>query len=247
MTKLILILWDKMILKKLCKKTSFIIIAILLVLPLSYIVYKKYKSTYDYSTFSAIYEGNIWTEGSGPGSNPKNATAYLTILQDFFNDPKIKTYYDLGCGDWQLMELVNMPPNKEYFGFDVVSSVIEGDRKKYKKANVHFQTISGFSDFKNKKGDLLIVKDVLMHLPNILIHYFIDNILPNFKYALITHDISGIKTENNKNIEIGQWRPLDLEAEPFSLKDLKILTDYSAHDIKTKRVYLYVNEALVIK
>ena len=85
---------------------------------------------------------------------------------------------------------------------------------------------------------MIIIKDVLIHFPNKNIQYLINHILPNFKYALITNDFSS--TNNNVEIQKGQFRTVDLAAPPFNVTNLQVILDYDSHNVK-KRVYLYTN------
>lgn len=225
--------------KKIILTLLFLTITLLLIFYKEKIISKTLNILDPYYKFTEIYSKNYWHKGSGYGSLPANAKPYLTILQDAFNNPDYKTYYDLGCGDWQLMSTINIPTDKQYFGFDVVKTVIENNIKNYSNKNVHFSPIKNLEEFYKYSGDLLIVKDVLQHLPNDQIIYFRDNILPKFKYALITNDYSLDSIDNNKNVKYGEWRPLDLMASPFNFTNLQILKEYHAHDANHKRVYLY--------
>jgi hypothetical protein len=67
--------------------------------------------------------------------------------------------------------------------------------------------VKGLRDV-NETGDLLIVRDVMMHWPASEIHYFVDNILPRFRYGLLTNDFTPI--EQLRDINPGQFRPLNL-------------------------------------
>lgn len=193
-------------------------------------------------TFSTIYDLDIWTEGSGPGSNPAYAKPYLDLLQIYFDDPKFHTIFDFGCGDWQLMSQIKIPDNKIYKGFDIVQSVIENDQAKYTKANIQFYHLNDLNQFKDQKGDLLIVKDVLMHLSNQDVEYFIQNILPNFKYALLTN---GYHQGDQPNIDItpGQYRFINLQETPFNLTNLKEVLEYKTHSDYSvvKKTFLWTN------
>ena len=190
-------------------------------------------------TFTNIYENDGWGGGSGPGSDQKNAKPYLKILQDYVDAKDIKTIYDLGCGDWRLTSTITIDDSKSYYGYDVVKSVVDENREKYHKPNVSFYHIAKLHEFEDKKGDLLIVKDVIQHWPNKEVEFFIDRILPNFKYALIVNDYSS--SNSNSNINYGGCRAINLEHAPFNMGDqLSILTDYQSHGL-SKRVYLYTN------
>ncbi len=220
---------------------KYILLAIVL-LSVGFFFFRPEKATFnDYTNaFTNIYDKNMWG-GSGPGSDPTDAKLYLEVLQQYFNDPRFNTIVDFGCGDWRLMEHINVPANKTYKGFDVVQSVIDSNTKNYGKSNIQFYKINTFKDFLNEKADLIIVKDVLMHLPSKDVKFFIDNILPNFKYALITHAYE--ENKPNSDIEIGDFRSLNLELAPFNLENAEVLFDYKTVG-GVKRIYLYKNPNL---
>ena len=191
-------------------------------------------------SFTNVYATKRWGVGSGFCSDPKNAGPYLKLLQQYLSDPKYHSIVDLGCGDWQLMRTMTLPSSKIYEGYDVVKSIIEINKKNYQRSNVNFYFISGLGEFKTKSNDLLIVKDVLQHWPVHDIQYFLKNILPKFRYALITNDYTD--TTKNWDINIGEYRPIDLEAKPFLFgNNLKVILDFPMKKGVVKRVYLYTN------
>lgn len=175
-------------------------------------------------------------EAQGSGSDPENAKNYLNILQEYFNDPRFNTIVDLGSGDWRLMEKINIPNNKIYEGFDIVKKVVDNTNKKHSRENVHFYHIHSLEEMQNKKADLLIIKDVMHHWSNKNISYFINNILPNFKYALITNDYD--KNADNSDIKAGHFRPINIEIEPYNIKNIELIAEYQSHGV-IKRIYLY--------
>ena len=63
------------------------------------------------------------------------------------------------------------------------------------------------------------------------------NVTPS-KYALITNDFE----ENKSNIDIksGHFRPINIEAAPFNMKNLEMLDTYESHGV-IKKVYLYTS------
>lgn len=185
----------------------------------------------DSQTFSDIYKNDIWCGGSGSGSDPRHAMPYLRLLQKYFNDKRFSKIVDLGCGDWRLMQHISIPRKKSYIGYDVVQEVINANNKKFAKPNLHFIAISSLKEIEHVKADLLIVKDVLAHWPNDKVQYFLKKILPNYKYALITHDItnqSGKDSLKNGDIRLGEHRPIDITLEPFNLKNTTIVLKYNS-------------------
>jgi 2-polyprenyl-3-methyl-5-hydroxy-6-metoxy-1,4-benzoquinol methylase len=88
--------------------------------------------------FNTIYKYNLWLFGSGSGSLAINNKPYINFLQNFIKEKSIKSIIDIGCGDWQLFEKINLS-NTKYLGLDLVESVIEANKKKYGNSNVQFQ------------------------------------------------------------------------------------------------------------
>lgn len=168
--------------------------------------------------FDAVYESDFWGRGSGPGSNATLCSGYVAFLQDFFRTRGVKSVVDVGCGDWQFSQNIDFS-GISYQGFDVASFVIKANKAKFEHENVKFSLYDG--DFATLPGaDLLICKDVLMHLPNAKIQAFIDN-LPKYKYALITN-CNG--KEANADVMATGWRYLDLRRPPFNLPCEEVFT-----------------------
>jgi hypothetical protein len=200
----------------------------------------RYVNMRDVRIFSDVYKTNEWTNGSGPGSHPDNVKPYMALLQQYFDDPRFKTIDDLGCGDFQFMKLIHIPEDKLYTGYDLVPSVIEANKEHFGKSNVKFDTITRIEDLKDKSGDMIIVKDVMIHWSNERVWYFINNILPNYKYALLTNNFEPQSTLSNSDIYTGSFRPIDISQGPFNVKNLELVLEYESHGIN-KKTYLYTN------
>lgn len=201
-------------------------------------LHKHVTPSNSYDIFTKIYERDKWTNGSGPGSVPDNATPYMLVLQKFLDRSDIQSIVDLGCGDWQMMKHITLAEGKNYIGYDVVVPLIERNNKIYGSSNIKFHTISTMNELEGISADLIVVKDVLMHVPNSEVQYFVDKILPNYKYALITNDFNE-SVHNNKDIKFGDFRSLDLTLPPFDLKGANLLLEY--YGPTRKRIYLYEN------
>ena len=196
--------------------------------------------------FEQVYKSGVWGKGSGLGSAPRYSLPYLFLLQGLLAHNDVQTIVDFGCGDWQLMSTITLPVGKIYKGFDLVESIIQSNVKKYSQPQVTFTQLNNLEEFSTVEGDLLIVKDVLHHWPTEKVQFFLEKMLPHFKYALIVNDF---KLPSNKKelkvngpIEYGEWRALDLQEAPFDkwAKNMEVLMDYPSHGA-IKRVYLYIN------
>jgi SAM-dependent methyltransferase len=156
--------------------------------------------------FSRIYSTNEWG-GSGSGSFPENTQEYRSFLTEFINQNNVKTVYDFGCGDWQFSKLIDWS-NIHYIGVDCVLDLINKHKQNYQKENIEFLHINTPKDFYNYKGDLLILKDVLQHWRNKEITTFLDAIIENFKYVLIT----------NSSQQTSDWQDEPDRSRPLSCK-----------------------------
>ena len=175
------------------------------------------------SVFDEIYKNNSWGFGSGHGSLPAVTKGYRSLIETFIRENDIKSVVDYGSGDWQFSRLVNWG-DVEYTGADIVPSLQEENTRKYGTDRIRFITVQ--RDASNiPKADLLISKDVLQHLPNNTVQEFINNVLPKFRYALITNCIESAAPVNSE-IEMGGFRGIDVRKRPFSV-DGKVVYSFS--------------------
>lgn len=225
------------------KIAKILIIALSLFLVVLAVSKSKEQTKMYVTEFNRIYIADLWHGGSGQGSDPDNAQQYIDLLSNILQDSEHQVVVDLGCGDWQIMQEIVLPEHVQYHGYDVSTVVLEQVKGKHSKENVEFHHINSLHDFakKNVKGDLLIVKDVLQHLPNSDIQYFLSNILPKFRRALITNakHVTGWVRQPNSDILVGKFRPLLLQQQPFNLQNTEVLLEYEGPELK--QVLLYSN------
>jgi hypothetical protein len=148
------------------------------------------------SVFSEIYQNRRWGKNvplSGEGSSPEAVNPYLELLRSFLDQHNdIRTILDVGHGDWEMWP-AGFFQQYQYFGVDVVStlsiemSLIHGNSKT--------AFISGdFLEMDLPSSDVLLIKDVLIHLSNADIAKALQ-IFSAYRYVIITTDIhsSGIR------------------------------------------------------
>ena len=75
-------------------------------------------------------------------------------------------------------------------------------------------------------ADLLIVKDVLQHWTTERVHAFLPH-LKRFRYALVTNSVDHRGPTKNRDIEDGQFQPLDLRQPPLGVK-AEVLDEFFA-------------------
>lgn len=174
------------------------------------------------SAFTSIYQNHVWGtnqngEGSsGGGSTQGNAHLYRCFLENFLKENHIATVIDAGCGDWEFSQLIDWR-GIQYFGIDIVLSVIERNIQRFSSPSLHFIHANAIR-MDLPAADLLVCKDVLQHLPNEDISRFIRQ-FSKYKHCLITNDVDRSSlTSMNSNIRYGEYRPIDLRKPPFNLK-----------------------------
>tara|TARA_X000000368_G_scaffold253014_1_gene200020 strand:- start:1775 stop:2476 length:702 start_codon:yes stop_codon:yes gene_type:complete len=182
--------------------------------------------------FSYIYKSKYW-KGSGDGSlsgagSNENTTHNIKLeLQNFFNQKKIQSILDIPCGDWKWMSTMNFQ-HVNYIGCDVVEEMIEDNSKLYESDNIKF-IVKSLIDDDLPKADIIIVRDLLVHLDTSDILKCLANIKRNnFKYIAITN-YPTLKSQHKDKLLGDKWRPINLSKEPFSLTD----PDYNLDDTST--------------
>ncbi len=175
----------------------------------------KFSKLTNQERFEMIYNENFWESNessSGIGSEIKNTKEVLKAIKLVIKEYKIKSIIDIPSGDFNWMSSLDME-NIDYKGFDIVRSVIKENNKKYKKPNVNFY----YSDIINSelpKADLMFVRDCLVHFSFEDIKKSIFRIKQSKSNYLLS--TSFINLEKNTDIYTADWRPINLEKEPFN-------------------------------
>ncbi len=141
--------------------------------------------------FSDIYKNKKWGRigpSSGEGTRPSAVGPYLAFLIEFLQSHRnIKSILDVGHGDWKMWP-ENFFENYEYIGIDIVNSLSREMTLEHGSSSSTF--IGGdYLEMQLPDADLLLIKDVLIHLSNAeIIESF--SIFSKYKYILVTTDIS---------------------------------------------------------
>ena len=178
------------------------------------------------ATFSEIY--NNWGFGgypdsrSGPGSTLGETDNIRKEIRNLIDRFKIKTVVDLPCGDFNWMKEI-VYGFEHYMGCDIVPEVIVAN-KKYSNEIIEFREFDLTGDEPIPEADLLIVRDVIGHLPLEMGKKALQNILNSkCKYLLSTtwynkNDLEYYKKHSgNREVDTGRFYPVCLLSEPFNL------------------------------
>ena len=175
--------------------------------------------------FNLIYKKNIWDSKesiSGPGSEIYYTERLRNWMIDVLPKYQIKRLTDAPCGDFNWMKLVVSEIEIEYYGFDIVNSLIKNNNALYRSDKIQFG-IANICEDKLPDCDLLMVRDCLFHLSYNDINKFLENIKNiNYKYLLTTTHIVEKKFVN-KDIKSADYRLIDLFKEPFNFDSKKVI------------------------
>lgn len=196
--------------------------------------------------FTNIHASNFWGDSesvSGSGSNMVETNELMEILPVIFKTLNIKTILDIPCGDFNWMQNVNLLEIISYKGADIVHSLIEKNQRSNNRSNVSFEVLDLTSDVL-PAVDLIFCRDCLVHLSNENIFQAIKNIkVSRTKYLLTT---SFPDSHFNYNIVNGDWRPINLQIEPFKLNPVAIFKEREDFigEFKDKSLLLFEVERL---
>lgn len=198
--------------------------------------------------FSQIYEKKLWKSNeseSGEGSEVKYTERLRHALPALISNYNINAIVDAPCGDFNWMKFV-LPKVEtvSYYGFDIVEKVIASNNKNYSTEKVHFDVADICKDHL-PDCDLLIVRDCLFHLSYNDVERFLINIKNvNYKYLLTSTHIVDADVQN-RDIETGDFRLIDLYKPPFNFDSkhvLQSIDDYPEGYATKKQVVLIKKE-----
>ena len=175
--------------------------------------------------FSYIYKSKYWqniTDGSlsGGGSNAISTNHIKKSLREFIKRNDIKSIIDIPCGDWKWMSELDLS-DLEYVGYDIVDELISDNQRKYAKNNITFK-VKNLVDEKLPKSDLIIIRDLLVHLDHKDIIKCLTNLNDSdFKFVGITNYPRILSHKNRllgDYLRLGdKWRPINFSIYPYNL------------------------------
>lgn len=179
--------------------------------------------------FERIYNKKLWGKYesvSGYGSTLESTYSIRNWLLNNIPKLEIKIIVDAPCGDFFWMKEVISKVNIVYKGYDIVSPLIESNKRKFGDKDIYFE-LADISKDKLSDCDLLIVRDCLFHLSYRDLKNFIKNIHSvNFKY-LMTTNYRVDKNFKNKDIQTGDFRMISLFIKPFNFDKNKVFDTIS--------------------
>ena len=149
---------------------------------------------------------------SGPGSSLAATQQLRKMLPSVFQELNIKTFMDAACGDWLWMQTVNLT-GVQYFGGDISNITVQKNRDCFGAENIHFDWFD-ITCMIPPPVDLILVRDILFHLPHHLILEVFANINSSGARYFATTSFS--EGENELRSRAIGFHQLNLYASPFN-------------------------------
>ena len=164
--------------------------------------------------FERIYSTNLWSDPetrSGTGSSLDSTRVLREKLPEALRELGTRVLLDAPCGDFTWMERVDLG-GISYIGADIVPSIIAENKRRFARESRHFLELDLTRD-PLPDADVLLCRDCLVHLSYENTSRLFKNLRRSkIRYILMT---SFPGRGDNKDVEDGDWRPLDFEAPPF--------------------------------
>ena len=222
----------------------------------NFLRYRHLKSEYgslsNKEIFTKIYDEKIWnkestlTYNSGPGSHEHQIIKpYVSKVINFLNKNIGLTVIDLGCGDFNIGSKI-FKHAKKYIAIDVVTALIERNKKIFISKNLTFISIDATIE-NIPNGDLILIKEVFQHITNKDIKAILKKTL-NFKYIIVTESQPLNRFKPNIDKLKGHTCRTDLNSgivldkAPFNLKYKEKI-----ELMRIKRTDRYITTVLYIK
>jgi len=166
--------------------------------------------------FGEIYRRNLWggdASLSGTGSDRRQTARIVEELPRLLRRHGVSSMLDIPCGDFHWMDRVDLA-GVSYIGADIVSELIEANRKRYGTRGVTFERLDLVAD-PLPRVDLVFCRDCLVHLSFADVRRALTNVCDSGARFLLTTTFPD--HPDNRDIPTGLWRELDLQSAPFHL------------------------------
>ncbi len=173
-----------------------------------------------------------------PDTSLEDARPFIDYINTFLGEASdVQSILEVGCGDWALSRHITWG-NRDYLGVDVIRALVLKNQSQFGSEHIRFAYLDAVID-PLPSADLLICKDVWVHLPNHMIHPFIEK-MREFKYCILVNTFNVPRSLGcNGTILLGDTRPIDVTADPFFLKPAKVAYYRSSQGMK--QVALFEN------
>lgn len=178
------------------------------------------------AVFTEIYTENRWGNAesrSGEGSSLRQTEVLRESLPELFSRFGVKSLLDIPCGDFHWMS--KLPLNEiDYVGADIVGSIIASNSDRYAGDRRRF-IVADLCKDRLPKVDMIFCRDCMVHLPFEMLADAVKNIKTSGSSLLMATTFSGVSA--NRDIELGDFRPINLQIPPFNFPEpLELLDEH---------------------
>lgn len=206
--------------------------------------------------FSEIYRLGYWKtrknkeSASGDGSTKARSEQYLQELQGFLSkwtkeNMRAIEFFDAPCGDLNWINEIFRRNDVQYHGADIVPFIITQNKAKFANDDITLNVFDITKDaFPN--ADVWHCRDCFFHLSYENIFKALENFVrSDISLALLTSHVME-NTYCNRDIDDGDFRPLDLTKAPFCFPqpDVVLKDGGGSTSDPTRIVGLYSKEAI---
>jgi hypothetical protein len=166
--------------------------------------------------FARVYETNLWSDAesrSGVGSSLAATARLRAELPPLLRRLGARRLLDVPCGDFHWMSQVDLA-GIEYVGGDIVPALVDEVRRRHARADRRFVVVD-LTTGPLPAADVVLCRDALVHLSVANVRRALAAIRASGATWLITTTFPGRGPA--PDVADGDWRPLDLQAPPFSL------------------------------
>ncbi len=177
----------------------------------------RYKHAPIRSVFTQVYYKPVADREclSGSGSDLIQTAVIAREIPKLIERLAIKTMLDAPCGDFYWLSQVELNLEK-YVGVDIVRELVMRNADKFGGNGRLFMCLDVTTD-KLPKTDLILSRDMTVHLSN---HDCLAA-FRNFKRSQAGYLLTTTfpDREENEDILTGEWRPLNLQLQPFNFPE----------------------------
>jgi hypothetical protein len=182
--------------------------------------------------FTRIYRTGYWGSAesvSGPGSTLDFTANLRAELPQLMKTLNVRRVLDAPCGDFNWAQHVFPASGVDYIGGEIVAPLVERNQQQFGAVAIRF-IVCDITKGPLPDADLWICRDCLFHLSYELIFKALRNFADsNIPYLLTTTHVRGAGI-TNRDIRTGDFRLIDLFAEPFNLPCEPVAMIDDSHD-----------------
>jgi SAM-dependent methyltransferase len=188
--------------------------------------------------FDTIYANNSWgckESRSGPSASIKRTEHLRAALPGIFNELKIQSILDCGCGDWNWMKTIDLS-GIHYIGCDIVKPLVQYLQETFSAPNVNFQVLNIVEDPPDT-ADLWLARDLICLFSSKNIWIFFQKFIESDSKYLAVSSVD--ENDPYKETNTGAWIPLNLLMEPFHLPEPLLRVDDGEQWFLKKWLFIY--------